>query len=304
MAEERQAQKKATRLKWLWSKLRKLDSESKRTSFTFSCIRPSKRLQLTHHLRAILDFRFISPKDFNNNFNGLKMTIETNLELSYVTPKKGQRLDFKFEITFPGQGITVITGPSGAGKTTFLRCLAGLTKGSGFVSVNDSIWQDGEFFLPTHLRPLGYVFQEGALFPHLSVKKNLDYGRKRAHKRTKNPRSVVDIDHFIEILGIGHLMDRKPENLSGGERQRAALARALASMPEILLLDEPLSALDQDRKNEIMPYLKSLKELSLPIIYVCHSQDEIDQLAGTIIHIEGPGSPLKAKARFAEGRLF
>jgi molybdate transport system ATP-binding protein len=231
------------------------------------------------------------------------MTIDANLELSFETPHKGQPLNFKFEVSLPGHGITVITGPSGAGKTTFLRCLAGLTRANGYVSVNGSVWQDGSFFLPTHRRSLGYVFQEGALFPHLTVKKNLEYGAKRAVKRSANP-SVVDIDKFIEILGIRHLMDRKPDNLSGGERQRAALARALASRPEILFLDEPLSALDQDRKNEIMPYLKSLKSLDLPIVYVCHSQDEIDHLAGTIITIEGPNIPLKAKARFAEPRLF
>ncbi|MDR0354329.1 MAG: ATP-binding cassette domain-containing protein [Deltaproteobacteria bacterium] len=230
------------------------------------------------------------------------MSIEVRLKLSYDTAKKGQRLDFNFEVSLPGQGITVVTGPSGAGKTTFLRCLAGLTRAQGFLSVNENVWQDGAFFLPTCHRPLGYVFQEGALFPHLTVSGNLLYGAKRAGRRSKSPRTV-DMDKFIEILGIGHLMERKPDNLSGGERQRAALARALASRPEILFLDEPLSALDQERKNEIMPYLKSLKSLDLPIVYVCHSQDEIDNLAGTVIFMEKPGAPLQAAARFAEGRL-
>jgi molybdate transport system ATP-binding protein len=230
------------------------------------------------------------------------MSIEARLSLSYPTPN-GPPTSFAFEVTLPSQGITVITGPSGAGKTTFLRCLAGLTKAKGFLSFNESVWQSESFFMPTYLRPLGYVFQEGALFPHLTVKGNLEYGRKRAKKRGR-VRKVVDMAHFIEILGIGHLMERKPEHLSGGERQRAALARALASRPEILFLDEPLSALDQERKNEIMPYLRSLKELDLPIVYVCHGQDEIEQLAGTLVRMERPGAPLSATARFSTGQML
>ncbi|MDR1049477.1 MAG: ATP-binding cassette domain-containing protein [Deltaproteobacteria bacterium] len=229
------------------------------------------------------------------------MSIEARLTLSYPVTKKGPRTVFKFEVTLPSHGINVVTGPSGVGKTTFLRCLAGLTRAEGFVSVNDSVWQDGAFFLPTHRRPLGYVFQEGALFPHLTVKDNLRYGERRSARRSRNPRAV-DLDRFVEILGIGHLMERKPGNLSGGERQRAALARALASKPEILFLDEPLSALDQERKNEIMPYLKSLKTLDIPIVYVCHSRDEIDTLAATVINMPAPGAPMEATARFAEGR--
>jgi molybdate transport system ATP-binding protein len=171
------------------------------------------------------------------------------------------------------------------------------------LSFNDAIWQNGSFFLPTHRRPIGYVFQEGALFPHLTVKGNLDYGAKRAKRRSRQPR-VVDMRRFVDILGIGHLLERKPDNLSGGERQRAALARALASQPEILFLDEPLSALDQERKNEIMPYLRSLKELDLPIVYVCHAKDEIEQLAGALVRMERPGAPLTAVARFSSGRLL
>jgi molybdate transport system ATP-binding protein len=228
------------------------------------------------------------------------MSIESNLRLSYPNPD-GSHLDFHFDFDLPGQGITAITGPSGSGKTTFLRCLAGLTRARGFVSVNGALWQSDQFFLPTHRRPLGYVFQEGSLFPHLSVTENLSYGMKRATRRLGNQvkKRPLDLDYLIEILGIGLLMDRRPDTLSGGERQRVALARALASSPEVLFLDEPLSALDQERKEEIMPYLKNLRALDLPILYVSHSLDEIENLAGAVVQMSRPGSPIVAKARFA-----
>jgi len=216
------------------------------------------------------------------------MSIEADLRLSYAQPG-GQRLDFHFDFQLPGRGITVVAGPSGAGKTTFLRCLAGLERARGRLAVNGHLWQEGRFFLPTYKRPLGYVFQESSLFPHLSVRQNLAYGAKRRHRRGGGGQPI-DLDHFIDILGIGHLMDRKPETLSGGERQRSALARALASDPEVLLLDEPLAALDQDRKEEILPYLESLKELTLPIVYISHAQDEIERLADTLLQMERPES--------------
>ncbi|MDR1083929.1 MAG: ATP-binding cassette domain-containing protein [Deltaproteobacteria bacterium] len=227
------------------------------------------------------------------------MSIESKLMLSYPNPD-GTRLEFHFDLTLPGQGITAITGPSGSGKTTFLRCLSGLTRAQGFVSVNGTVWQSEHFFLPTYRRPLGYVFQEGALFPHLTVKQNLDYGQKRASRRLgRKEARKLDMNHLLDILGIGHLMDRRPETLSGGERQRTALARALAASPEILFLDEPLSALDQERKEEIMPYLKNLRNLDLPILYVSHSHDEIEVLAGTVVRMTRPGAPITAMARFA-----
>jgi len=216
------------------------------------------------------------------------MTIEVDLKLSYPAPG-GQKLNFHFQLVLPGQGITTVAGPSGAGKTTFLRCLAGLERASGHLKVNGEVWQDYKFFLPTYKRPLGYVFQEASLFPHLTVRQNLDYGAKRRHLRGGQAGPGIDLNHFIEILGIGHLMERKPETLSGGERQRTALARALAANPKALLLDEPLAALDRDRKEEILPYLKSLKELTLPIIYVSHDQGEIERLADTRVRMERPG---------------
>lgn len=216
------------------------------------------------------------------------MTIETNLKLSYPEPG-GRKLNFHFQLVLPGRGITTVAGPSGAGKTTFLRCLAGLERATGRLEVNGRIWQDDKFFLPTYKRPLGYVFQEASLFTHLTVRKNLEYGARRCQRRGCNTK--IDLEHFIAILGIGHLMDRKPETLSGGERQRTALARALAVNPEVLLLDEPLAALDKDRKEEILPYLESLRALTLPIIYVSHDQGEIERLADTRVRMERPGSP-------------
>ncbi|MDR2404965.1 MAG: ATP-binding cassette domain-containing protein [Deltaproteobacteria bacterium] len=229
------------------------------------------------------------------------MTIE--IKLSLTLPAREGDLNFRFNLTLPGKGITVVTGPSGAGKTTFIRCLAGLTRAQGLVSVNGILWQDENFFLPTYKRSLGYVFQEGALFPNMTVRKNLSYGLKRTirHKGALY-KPLVDMDLFLDILGIKHLLDRKPETLSGGERQRVALARAVGSSPDILFLDEPLSALDQERKSEIIPFLKSLKSLDIPIIYISHSQDEIESLAGTIIHMERPGEEPHAVARFARPR--
>ena len=224
------------------------------------------------------------------------MSLEIDLRLSYPEPGGG-RLDFHFSLNLPAWGITAVAGPSGAGKTTFLRCLAGLERAQGRLAVGGSIWQDGKFFMPTHKRPLGYVFQEASLFPHLTVRQNLDYGARRCAKRGRGNEGKIDLGRFIDILGIGHLMDRKPETLSGGERQRTALARSLAANPEILLLDEPLAALDQDRKEEIMPYLESLRELTLPIIYVSHAQDEIERLADRIVRMQRPGTPAVIRER-------
>ena len=228
------------------------------------------------------------------------MSIRADLKLSYPEPGGG-RLDFHFDLTLPGRGISCVTGPSGAGKTTFLRCLAGLEKASGRLEVNGRLWQDDRFFLPAYKRPLGYVFQEASLFPHLTVRQNLAYGAKRCHRRGRG-QGGLDLDHFIGILGIGHLMDRKPETLSGGERQRTALARALAADPEILLLDEPLAALDQDRKEEILPYLESLRELTMPIVYISHAREEIERLADTVVRMEKAERPVLVEKKLTAGR--
>lgn len=188
------------------------------------------------------------------------------------------------DLTLPAAGVTALFGHSGSGKTTLLRCMAGLERAEqGRFALGDQVWQDGARWMPTHKRPLGYVFQEASLFDHLSVLGNLRYGMKRAGGEGR-----VRLDQAIELLGIGHLLARKPDRLSGGERQRVAIARALAVSPRLLLMDEPLAALDLKRKGEILPYLERLHdELEIPIIYVSHSPDEVVRLADHIVAMEG-----------------
>ena len=188
------------------------------------------------------------------------------------------------DIKLPGRGVTALFGHSGSGKTTLLRCIAGLeSPAHGRLVFKGRTWQDDSTWLPTHQRPIGYVFQEASLFPHLSVLGNLQYGQKRSGSAAR-----VGLEQAIELLGIGHLLERKPETLSGGERQRVGIARALAVGPEILLMDEPLAALDLKRKQEILPYLERLHdELAIPVIYVSHSPDEVARLADHIVAMDG-----------------
>lgn len=185
-------------------------------------------------------------------------------------------------LNFPNSGISVLFGDSGSGKTTLLRCIAGLQQApQAYLEINGQVWQDSEksVFLPTHKRSLGYVFQEANLFPHLTVAKNLQYGLKRSGKGAK-----VDLEHILDLLGIQHLMARMPDGLSGGERQRVAIARALVLNPAILLMDEPLAALDHKRKQDILPYLTRLhRELRIPVLYVTHSRQEVAQLADYLV---------------------
>ena len=188
------------------------------------------------------------------------------------------------DLSLPEEGITAVFGPSGCGKTTLLRAMAGLERGSaGHMWIGNECWQDGTRFLPTHKRRLGYVFQEPSLFPHLTVARNLNYGLRRA----RGDEGAIAFDQAIELLGIAHLLDRRPHQLSGGEQQRVAIARALTADPSILLLDEPLAAVDQDRKQEILPYLERLhRELSIPVIYVSHARDEVARLADYMVMLE------------------
>ncbi|MNF61321.1 Sulfate/thiosulfate import ATP-binding protein CysA [compost metagenome] len=203
--------------------------------------------------------------------------IQMRLKLRY----SGFALDVDLQV--PGRGVTALYGHSGSGKTTCLRCIAGLERAEqGFVQVNDEVWQDSDnrIFVAPHKRALGYVFQEASLFPHLSVLANLAFGLKRIPK----PQRRVDMAHATELLGIGHLLDRHPQHLSGGERQRVGIARALLTSPKLLLMDEPLAALDAQRKSEILPYLQRLHdELDIPVLYVSHSQDEVARLADHIV---------------------
>ena len=186
------------------------------------------------------------------------------------------RLDAGFEV--PASGITAVFGPSGSGKTTLLRCIAGLERLQGRVAVRGELWQDRGRFLPSHLRPVGYVFQEPSLLPHLSVLGNLEFGLKRAGPGRLGMAEVVG------FLALGQLLGRGVLKLSGGERQRVAIGRALLSQPRLLLMDEPLSGLDSEAKAEILSYLERLGQLlEIPVLYVSHDAAEVACLADRVL---------------------
>ena len=193
----------------------------------------------------------------------------------------GFTLDVNLDL--PGQGVTALFGHSGSGKTTLLRCIAGLEQApQGRLVVDGEVWQGDGHWRPTHQRPIGYVFQEASLFPHLSVRDNLHYGLRRIPAAQQQP-----LEPILALLGIGHLLARKPVHLSGGERQRVGIARALALRPRLLLMDEPLAALDLQRKQEILPYLERLHdELDIPVLYVTHSPDEVARLADHLVLLD------------------
>jgi molybdate transport system ATP-binding protein len=187
------------------------------------------------------------------------------------------------DLALPARGITVLFGPSGSGKTTVLRCVAGLERApQARVRIAGEDWQDSarRLCLPTWRRPLGYVFQEASLFDHLDVRGNLGFGLRRSHAAG----GASALSQAVELLGIGHLLDRRTQALSGGERQRVAIARALATQPRLLLLDEPLAALDAARRQDILPWLERLRdETRIPMLYVTHSADEMARLADTLV---------------------
>ena len=206
------------------------------------------------------------------------------LQLTAHLQRPGFTLNVSLEL--PAHGITVLFGPSGSGKTSCLRVLAGLEPSArARVVVGGQVWQDSErgVFVPVHRRAVGYVFQEASLFGHLTVEGNLRFG----FDRTPAAERRHGWDHGLDLLGIRHLLSRRPHELSGGERQRVAIARALAASPRVLLMDEPLAALDAARKADILPWLEQLHEaLDLPVVYVTHSVDEVARLADHVVLLE------------------
>lgn len=195
---------------------------------------------------------------------------------------------FRLEAQFQADGrVTALFGPSGAGKTTLVAVMAGLIRPDhGRVSVDGTVLvdTDRELFVPKHRRRVGYVFQDARLFPHLSVRHNLTFGRWFAGGRTP----AADFDAIVDLLGIGHLLDRRPAGLSGGEKSRVAIGRALLACPRLLLMDEPLAALDEARRAELLPYLERLRdEAGVPIVYVSHAAAEVARLATNVVLLDG-----------------
>ncbi len=221
-----------------------------------------------------------------------------HIELRFDLPLRDFQL--RVDTRIPATGLTVLFGPSGCGKTTILRLLAGLHHAPcGFLKIGDEIWQDAKSFRPPHQRRIGYVFQDANLFPHLTALGNLEYGWKRLPSSLRPP-----LEPLIELLGISALLDRRPATLSGGERQRVGLARALACAPKILLMDEPLSALDRDRKREILPWIERLRaEVGIPILYVTHAAEEVYRLADHLVILHAGKIALEGAFRDLQGRI-
>lgn len=207
------------------------------------------------------------------------MTLSVQISQTF----EGFDLDVAFDAP---EGLTVLFGASGSGKTSIVNAVAGLSRPDrACISAQGRVLVDSEkgVSLPAHQREIGYIFQEGRLFPHLTVQKNLLYGRRLARGRTDE----ISFDRVVDLLGLGELLARQPKHLSGGEQQRVAIGRALLARPKMILADEPLAALDEPRKAEIMPYFEMLRdEFSLPILYVSHSIAEVARLATTVVALE------------------
>lgn len=196
--------------------------------------------------------------------------------------------NFVIDVAFNAgdSGVTALFGRSGAGKTSVLNMVAGLTTpDEGLIEVNGTALFDSQrcVNIPTEKRRCGYIFQDGRLFPHLTVKSNLVYGMKLLSSDMR----YVKYDHVVDILGIGHLLERRPAKLSGGEKQRVAIGRALLASPAAILMDEPLASLDEERKDELLPFIAQLPhEFSIPVLYVSHSPDEVLYLSDAIVVLD------------------
>jgi molybdate transport system ATP-binding protein len=214
----------------------------------------------------------------------MPLTNNPDIHAQFLLRRPARSFVLDVDISLPGRGITAIFGQSGSGKSTLLRCIAGLEQPAGQLRVLGESWQAEGLFLPTHRRPLGYVFQEASLFPHLSAQGNLDYALRRAD-RSVGERFTQN--QVVELLGIHHCLRQMPHELSGGERQRVAIARALLIQPRLLLMDEPMASLDDPRKAEILPYLERVRdEIDLPILYVSHSVAEVSRLAHHLVVLD------------------
>jgi molybdate transport system ATP-binding protein len=206
------------------------------------------------------------------------------IDLSLKLLRSGEAaFELSVDLTLPPSGTTVIFGPSGGGKTTILRAIAGLEPDvKGHIRINQQIWQAPGVFVPAHQRRVGFVFQHSALLPHLSVEQNLRYGWQRVGG------TAAEYAQCVEQLDLAPLLQRAIGQLSGGERQRVALGRALLTRPDILLLDEPLAALDAARRSEILGYLERLKQTTtIPLLYVTHAVDEMSRLADYLVLMKG-----------------
>jgi molybdate transport system ATP-binding protein len=229
-----------------------------------------------------------------------------------LTMEVGKRLgDFRVEAIFNVEAakVTALFGPSGAGKTSMVNMAAGLLPpDQGMISLEGVVLFDSQkrINLPPEKRRLGYVFQDALLFPHLSVRSNLLYGQRL----TPRQQRWIEMSQVTELLGIGHLLDRRPARLSGGEKHRVAIGRALLTSPRLLLLDEPLASVDQERKAEVLPFIAAVtKEYGLPVLYVSHDPEEISHLADTVIIVERgrvaeilSGAEFQAKRAGANGK--
>lgn len=210
--------------------------------------------------------------------------MNSGIKFRFRLPRGDFNLEMDTEI--PGHGVTAFFGRSGSGKTSLLRCLAGLeSPPEAFLSVKGKIWHDSDknVFVPPYQRAIGYVFQEGALFPKMTVQKNLLFGNQRTPKNLRK----ANFERVVRLLGLNMLLSRLPVFLSGGEKQRVAIGRALLNHPQLLLMDEPMASLDQTHKKEILPYLENLhKNFNIPILYITHDQEEMVRISNYLVIID------------------